>query len=389
MRLAFVVQRYGNEINGGAELHCRWIAERLAVDHDVEVFTTCAYEYLLWKNHFPEGTEEVNGLPVHRFPVERQRDLTRFRDISQRVFNEEHSETDELRWVEENGPYSPALVQAITREEGRFDLVFFFCYRYYTSFHGVNALGRKAVLVPTAEEDEAVFLPIFAQMFTRPRAIVHNSVEERDLVRRVTGGRAAPGEVVGVGVEVPGDVGSVEAFREKHNLDGPFMLYIGRIDWNKGCDLLFDHFITHSRIRHLFARLVLIGTPVLPIPEHPDIIHLGGVGDMEKYQALDACSMLVVPSRYESLCMVVLEAWGRNRPVLVNSHCPVLEGQVHRANGGLSYRNFEEFSHSVNLLLERPALGGQLGRQGNAYYLANYTWDRVMGQYQDLLKSLA
>jgi len=389
VRLAFVVQRYGNEINGGAELHCRWIAERLAVDHEVEVFTTCAYEYLLWKNHYPEGTEVVNSIPVHRFPVERQRDLNRFRDISQRVFDQEHSEADELQWIEENGPYAPALVEAIRSQEGRFDLVFFFCYRYYTSFHGVNALGRKAVLVPTAEEDEAVFLKVFARMFTQPRAIVHNSVEERDLVRRVTGGRAAPGEVVGVGVEVPGDVGSVEAFREKHGLDGPFMLYIGRIDWNKGCDLLFDHFITHSRIRHLFARLVLIGTPVLPIPEHPDIIHLGGVDDMEKYQAIDACSMLVVPSRYESLCMVVLEAWGRNRPVLVNSHCPVLEGQVRRADGGLSYRNFEEFSHSVNMLLERPALGRQLGRQGNAYYLANYTWDRVMGQYRQLLKNLA
>jgi glycosyltransferase involved in cell wall biosynthesis len=389
MRLAFVVQRYGNEINGGAELHCRWIAERLSANHQVEVFTTCAYEYLLWKNHYPEGTEDVNGIPVHRFAVERQRDLDSFSEISHRVFHQQHSEEDELRWVEENGPYSPALVEAIRSEEGRFDFVIFFCYRYYTSFHGVQALGRKAILVPTAEEDEAVFLGVFARMFGLPRAIVHNSVEEQDLVRRVTGGQAAPGEVVGVGVEIPEDVGSTEDFRRRHDLDGPFLLYIGRIDWNKGCDQLFEYFISHSRIRHLFTRLVLIGTPVLQIPEHPDIIHLGGVDDREKYQALDACSMLVVPSRYESLCMVVLEAWGRNRPVLVNGRCPVLEGQVRRADGGLSYRSFEEFSHSLNLLLEQPGLGRSLGRQGNAYYLANYTWERVMGQYEQLLRDLS
>ncbi len=389
MRLAFVVQRYGQEINGGAELHCRWIAERLSANHQVEVFTTCAYEYLLWKNHYPEGTEEVNGIPVHRFPVERQRDLDRFSEISRRVFHQPHSEEDELRWVEENGPFSPGLVEAIRSQEDRFDFVFFFCYRYYTSFHGVRALGRKAILVPTAEEDEAVFLGVFAQMFGLPRAIVHNSVEEQDLVRRVTGGRAAPGEVVGVGVEIPEDVGSTDDFRQRHGLDGPFLLYIGRIDWNKGCDQLFEHFISHSRIRHLFTRLVLVGTPVLQLPEHPDIIHLGGVDDREKFQALDACSMLVVPSRYESLCMVVLEAWGRNRPVLVNGRCPVLEGQVRRADGGLSYRGFEEFSLSLNLLLERPELGRTLGRQGNAYYLANYTWERVMGQYEQLLADLS
>jgi len=389
MRLAFVVQRYGLEINGVAELHCRWIAERLSATHDVEVFTTCAHEYLLWRNHYPEGTEEVNGIPVHRFAVERQRDLDRFRDISQRVFHGAHSEADERQWVEENGPLAPALVDAIRREEQRFDYVFFFCYRYYTSFHGVRALGKKAILVPTAEEDEAVFLPIFADLFERPRAIVHNSVEEKVLVRQVTGGRAAPGEVVGVGVDIPEGIGSADEFREKRGIDGPFLLYVGRIDWNKGCDQLFDHFISHSRIRHLFTRLVLIGTPVLQLPEHPDVIHLGGVDDREKYQALDACSMLVVPSRYESLCMVVLEAWARNRPVLANARCPVLEGQLRRADGGLSYSTFEEFSHSLNLLLERPALGDRLGRQGNAYYLANYTWERVVGQYECLLKNLA
>jgi len=389
MRLAFVVQRYGLEVNGGAELHCRWIAERLAQHHEVEVFTTCAHEYLYWNNHYPEGTEQVNGIPVHRFPVERQRDLDRFADLSHHVFHQVHSEEDERLWVDENGPFAPALVEAIHSHEDRFDHVFFFCYRYYTSFHGVRALGKKAILVPTAEEDEAIFLKVFAGMFEQPRAIVHNSVEEQELIHRVTRGRAAPGKVVGVGVEVPQQVAPADEFRKKHGLEAPFLLYIGRIDWNKGCDQLFEHFISHSRIRHRFARLALIGTPVLQIPEHPDIVHLGFVSEEEKYQALDACAMLVVPSRYESLCMVVLEAWGRNRPVLVNGHCPVLEGQVRRADGGLSYTTFEEFSHSLNLLLERPDLGQALGRQGNAYYLANYTWERVMGQYADLLAELS
>ena len=55
MKLAVVVQRYGAEINGGAELHARYIAEHLARHHDVEVLTTCARDYVTWANELPSG----------------------------------------------------------------------------------------------------------------------------------------------------------------------------------------------------------------------------------------------------------------------------------------------------------------------------------------------
>ena len=70
MKLAFVIQRYGLEVNGGAELHCRWLAERLARRHEVEVFATRALDYLEWRNHYPKGTELVNGIPVRVEPAD-------------------------------------------------------------------------------------------------------------------------------------------------------------------------------------------------------------------------------------------------------------------------------------------------------------------------------
>lgn len=71
LRVALVVQRYGLEVNGGAELLCRMIAERLASRHSVEVLTTCAVDYVTWKNEYAPGLAEVNGIPVRRFRVDR------------------------------------------------------------------------------------------------------------------------------------------------------------------------------------------------------------------------------------------------------------------------------------------------------------------------------
>ena len=69
MNLAIVVQRYGADISGGAELHARYIAERLSSRVQVRVLTTCARDHLTWRNEFPAGADQVNGIPVERFRV--------------------------------------------------------------------------------------------------------------------------------------------------------------------------------------------------------------------------------------------------------------------------------------------------------------------------------
>ena len=69
MKLVIVVQRYGADINGGAELHARYIAERLSPHAEVRVLTTCARDYVTWRNEWPSGEEMVHGIPVERFAV--------------------------------------------------------------------------------------------------------------------------------------------------------------------------------------------------------------------------------------------------------------------------------------------------------------------------------
>src|ERR1043165_281637 len=110
MKLAIVVQRYGADINGGAELHARYLAEHLARHAEVRVLTTCARDYVTWRNDFPAGEERVNGIPVERFPVSREREELDFGRRSTHVFTRPHSLADELRWLESEGPTSPQLL---------------------------------------------------------------------------------------------------------------------------------------------------------------------------------------------------------------------------------------------------------------------------------------
>ena len=59
--ICFVVQRYGLEVNGGSELYCRLLAEKMTQFYQVEVFTTCAMDYASWRNEYPSGTEMINA----------------------------------------------------------------------------------------------------------------------------------------------------------------------------------------------------------------------------------------------------------------------------------------------------------------------------------------
>jgi hypothetical protein len=196
-----------------------------------------------------------------------------------------------------------------------------------------------------------------------------------------------PGVVVGVGSELPDDADG-ERFRRRTGIDGRTAIYIGRIDENKGCAELFDYWKRYSEITPGGLTLVLIGTPVLPVPDHPRIRHLGFVSDQEKYDALQAAEFLIMPSYFESLSMVALEAWALGKPVLANGRCDVLRGQCIRSNGGLYYESFAEFFETIKAIDFNPSLKLALGRNGRDYFNRHYTWPIIERTYLDMIERL-
>jgi len=387
VKLAVAVQRYGADINGGAELHARYVAERLAGHAQVEVVTTCARDYVTWRNERPTGVEEVNGIPVRRFPVSHERDPLYFGRLSGRVFDQEHSIADELSWLDSEGPASPAMIDYLARSAAELDFVLLFSYRYYHAWHGARRVADKAILVPTAERDPAVGLGIFGPTFRGVRAVMYNSHEERAMIHAATGNQAVPGVVVGIGSEIPRRSEPIR-FRKKHNIQKPFAIYVGRIDENKGCKQLFDFFLRYAATFPRGLDLVLIGSAIMPVPPHPRIHHLGFLPDEDKFDGIAASDLLIMPSYFESLSMVALEAWAMGRPVLANGRCDVLKGQCIRSGAGLYYERYEEFAETLYSLESNGPLNARLGRNGRDYFAQHYTWPVIEGKYLDMFDRL-
>jgi glycosyltransferase involved in cell wall biosynthesis len=382
MKLACVVHRFGADIAGGSEGHCRLIAEHLAARHDVTILTTCAKDHLTWAHHYPAGESRINGLRVLRFPVARERDMRRFMELSDLIAADQASAADQDAWFRENGPDAPALLDHLRAHGREYDRVLFWAYRYAGSYFGLPLVEDRAVLVPTAEDDPLIHADVLEAFFARPRGFLFLTPEEATLVAaRMTTTR--PSAIIGSGLD-PAPDGTDLSRLAAIGVRDPFILYLGRIDPNKGCRTLIRHFLRYADSGGTVP-LVMAGPASMEIPQHPLILPLGFVDEPTREALLRAARALVMPSPYESLSMVLLEAWNHGRPALVNARCKVLRGQVSRADGGLYYGNAVEFIAGLEYLLAHPDTADALGRQGLAYVEREYRWPTVIEKIEAIL----
>jgi glycosyltransferase involved in cell wall biosynthesis len=386
MRVAFIVQRCGKEVNGGAEYHCLRIAQLMSSHWQTEVLSTCALDYMTWEDHYPEGLEEADGTVIRRFPVDAPRDVASFNRYSGSIHRKikKASLKEQEEWMRRQGPCSTALLDYIKENKDKYDVFFFFTYLYAQSYFGLPLAQEKAVLAPLAHDEWPIYMSMWDDFFSKPRFFIFNTVEERSFLQKRFPKIPFQGPVVGVGVDPPKEA-NAPRFREKYGIHEPFMLYVGRVDESKGCRELFNAFKRRQK-KDGGYKLVLMGKEVMKIPKRDDIIHLGFVSDQDKWDGLAAAELLINPSPHESLSIVLLEAWWAGTPVMVTAKSEVMLGQCRRADGGLWYENEEMFARVLRWFETHPEEANILGEQGKAYVSENYSWDKVRRQYLDAVE---
>jgi glycosyltransferase involved in cell wall biosynthesis len=216
---------------------------------------------------------------------------------------------------------------------------------------------------------------------------MYNSHEERAMIQAATRNEDVPGVVVGVGSEIPQRT-DAQRFRRAHGISRPFAIYIGRVDENKGCAELFEYFRRYAITFPHGLDLVLIGRAIMSVPDNPRIHHLGFLPDQDKFDALAAADLLIMPSYFESLSMVALEAWALGKPVLANGRCDVLKGQCIRSAAGLYYESYEEFAETLYALESNGPLHARLGQNGADYFRTHYAWPVIERKYLTMLETL-
>jgi glycosyltransferase involved in cell wall biosynthesis len=277
---------------------------------------------------------------------------------------------------------------------------------------------HKSILVPTAHDEPAIHLGIYKELFSLPAGIAYNTEVERRFITTHFSIRAVEEQTVGCGVdlpspqpprkdgdppeEVPDDAPASSddspsyrphlarrgaTFRRRHRLHGPIALYGGRIDPGKGCEELIEYFGTYVQDGG-DASLVLMGVKLMPLPEEPFIRFAGRLSDQERLQALEAATVVVVPSPYESLSLLALESFAVGTPILANARSEVLVDHCHKSNAGLYYADRDEFTECLRLLLADAHMREHMGRNGRRYVQQNYRWDVILGKYEQMFTRL-
>lgn len=388
LSVALVVQRYGSEVSGGAETLARRIAELLAEDVDLTVLTTCALDYVTWKNHYPHGETTVNGVRVLRFPVARPRDPEAFDEISLRAYAAPQDPLLGQQWADAQGPDTPELLGHLDQHGATYDAVVFVTYLYGTTIKGLPLVDDRALLVPAVHDEPPLRLSIFERVFELPQLLVFSTPEEYALARERFGVSEERARVVGAGAEEP-PPSDPTRFASNLGLERPYALCVGRLDASKGVADLLDHHRRYRTARPDGVDLVLVGEGPLELPKERWLHAAGFVDEQTKHDALAGAAVVVVPSQYESLSLAQLEAWSHGCPTLVNAVSPVLVGQSRRAGGGLWYRDAEEYRVMLDFLASAKPLADALGRQGLRYVRRAHSWEVVRRLWLDALAEVA
>jgi glycosyltransferase involved in cell wall biosynthesis len=386
------------------------VAERLKEKYDVTVLTSRALNYHTWEPELPEGECYENGIRVIRFnhpPKGSRKKLHQFnrkirgRHLKQKLFRfigepkwfetlfpqVKVTEKDYNSWLTLQGPEMKELPDYLKKNKSVYSAYIFMTYLYYPTAIGVQAVPEKSILIPTMHDEPPAYFGIFQKVMSAPSWIFFNTKAEQEFSEKLFNIKSNNKEIVAVGID-PANNDIDVSVKEKFGIKSRYLIYVGRIDKAKGCDELLLFFQQFLKEHHPDIVLVLVGKNMMEEENYPSVLFTGFVTDEEKEQLMKQAEALVIPSKYESLSLVLLESFACNVPVIANGACQVLKDHIELSGGGWAYEDFQGFTNAVLSLLSDADVVKRKKQLGYQYVTENYTWNKVMQKFDDAIDDI-
>lgn len=292
-----------------------------------------------------------------------------------------------------NDPFlkiTPSLLTHLLRND--YDLVHVFGYPSFQPF--ITCLAKKLKKFPlvfTPHYHPRGYKPLplrklFDMTFgnyslRKPDYIITTTPYEKRLLRQRGAKRI---KVIPNPIRV-NELKRINGFKKKYGLKGDFILFVGRIEKDKGLQYLIP------AVKGLDTTLVVIGKDVgykNELPKQSNVVFTGSVSQEDLMSAYTECEFLVLSSKYESFGIVLIEAMNYSKPVIATRAGP-LPSIV--KDGGLlvKYGDIKSLRESIKRLLSdnklRQLMGRQARRSSLIYDIKNVV-DKISSIYKEVLK---
>jgi len=377
MHVIQVVPRFRPAI-GGVEEHVYQISlELVRRGHNVTVVTSNETDGQIC----PLQTEIMEGIHVYRFPL-----------FMPKMLRES--------W------FIPEILKCFLRLRG--DVVHVHGYRCLSSFNAVYFAQVRNVpsvltphgIYPTRSFVNGLAKSIFDHVFGRllldfSDKIIALSEHNKQLLLQVG---ASANKIVtvpnGVNVEEYANLQLSNKILEDFNTDGPILLYVGRIDWNKRVEKIIEAMpIILKDFPH--AKFVIVGpdygnyvNKLLGIAKKLEVEHslviTGNVSRERLLEFYSAADLFLLPSSYEGFGLSMLEAMCSKIPVIASPSGGPGDILSHGVNAWfLKEPTSNEISRSVYAVLTDHRL--REGLVKNAFELVKkYTWKNVVNELETI-----
>jgi len=380
-KIAFVIPQFGKEFLGGSEKYAELMAYLNKHKFKITILTTRSADHVTWSNSSDLNSGFLDEIQVLRFSVDKPRNTALFNQLTNELLQNKNK-AKENKWIKNYGPYSAKLFEFLANNRSNYDIFIFFGYNHSLTYFGLPIVAKKAILIPFAHLEPTLQFELYDKVFSSPLAIAAGTNAEIAIIKDRFS-NLPPIHKLGIGSFLPPI--HKKNLNKPPSIKKPYVLYIGRIEKNKGIFDLCNFFSEYKKRYTNNLTLAIVGKQYDPVPKEKYFHYLGIVGDQEKQCLIKNCELLINPSFYESLSLTLFEAWQQSKAVLVNGLSDVLRTQVTEANGGLFYKNEKEFSIMLDWLIKHPKEKSVFGKQGRSYLKHNYFWKDIKTKFESLI----